>query len=467
MTVSSTARRNQRVLVAGQLLSGVGVASGISVGGILAAQLAGTTAASGFVQTASTLGAGLVAVPLANLAVRAGRRWALSTGFALGAAGAALVLVSAALGQFWLMAVGMLFFGAASASGLQARYAAVDGASPEKAGRAMAIVIWATTVGSVAGPNLSEPGRQLGIRLGVVPLSGPFLFSLVAFVTAALVIATFYVGTAHPAEAQPEDPAGAEVTAKPDHSPNPGDAGKPAPAVVRPWRGMSSRQGRASRRGTVSRRHTGSRRHGAWAALRLASHNPRALFALAAVTGGHMIMVGVMVMTPVAMDAHGHSLEIIGIVISLHILGMYAASPVFGWLVDRIGAGRVVGLGCGILLAAIGLGAAVSDSSNPVLMSIALTTLGLGWSACLIGGSSLLNASVSEEIRVPLQGANDMMMNFGAAAMAAVAGPVLAAGGFFWVNMVALAVLAPMVVLGLRARRIAPEPFPVEMVDAD
>ncbi|GAA4663131.1 hypothetical protein [Arthrobacter cryoconiti] len=86
-------------------------------------------------------------------------------------------------------------------------------------------------------------------------------------------------------------------------------------------------------------------------------------------------------------------------------------------------------------------------------MSVALTTLGLGWSACLIGGSSLLNASAPEEIRVPLQGANDMLMNFGAAAMAAVAGPILAAGGFFWVNMVALLVLTPMVVLGLRAKR--------------
>ncbi|MEO8221616.1 MAG: MFS transporter, partial [Specibacter sp.] len=85
MSTTSLQRHNQSVLVIGQLLSGVGVASGVAVGGILAAQLAGTTAASGFVQTAAALGAGLVAVPLANLAVRAGRRWALSTGFALGA----------------------------------------------------------------------------------------------------------------------------------------------------------------------------------------------------------------------------------------------------------------------------------------------------------------------------------------------------------------------------------------------
>ncbi|MDO5753638.1 MFS transporter, partial [Arthrobacter sp.] len=194
-----------------------------------------------------------------------------------------------------------------------------------------------------------------------------------------------------------------------------------------------------------------AKRHGAWRALRLASHNPRALFALAAVTGGHAIMVGVMVMTPVAMNEHGHALEMIGIVISLHILGMYAASPVFGWLVDKLGSVPVIFIGYGIFLAAITIGAIVSDSSDPLPMSIALTTLGLGWSACLIGGSSLLNESAPDHLRVPLQGANDMMMNFGAAGLAALAGPVLALGGFFWVNMMALAVLAVMVFFGLRA----------------
>lgn len=409
MSTISLQRRNQSVLVIGQLLSGVGVASGVAVGGILAAQLAGTTAASGFVQTAAALGAGLVAVPLAKLAVRAGRRWALSTGFALGAVGAALVLLAAALGQFWLMAAGMMFFGSATAAGLQARYAAVDGAAPEKAGRAMAIVIWATTVGSVAGPNLSEPGRLMGLSLGIMPLSGPFIFSLVAFVTAALVIAVFFL----------TPPASSDASTEPRQR---------------------------------------VKTHGAWRALRLATHNPRALFALVAVTGGHSIMVGVMVMTPVAMNAHGHTLEIIGIVISLHILGMYAASPVFGILVDKLGALPVVFIGCGIFLVAIGLGAVVSDSSDPLWMSLALTLLGLGWSACLIGGSSLLNQSAPTELRVPLQGANDMMMNFGAAAMAALAGPVLAVGGFFWVNMMALAVLIPVVVLGVRALRSSPVP---------
>lgn len=427
MSSAAAQRRNQRVLVVGQLLSGLGVASGVAVGGVLAQQLAGTPAASGFVQTASTLGAGLVAVPLARLALRSGRRWALSTGFALGMVGAAVVLLAAALDQFWLMAAGMLFFGAATAAGLQARYAAVDGATPEKAGRAMSIVIWATTVGSVAGPNLSEPGRLLGARLGLVPLAGPFVFSLAAFASAALVLAVFFLGKS--ALAADGDGPGARAVAPPAGSPT----------------------------------------HGAWSALRLAVRTPWARFALAGVVGGHMIMVGVMVMTPVTMNNHGDSLELIGIVISLHITGMYAASPVFGWLVDKTGPARVLLLGCAIYLVAIALGALNADSGNPVQLSFALVALGLGWSACLIGGSSLLGRSVPPQIRVPLQGATDMLMNFCAAGTAALAGPILAAGGFLWVNLAALLILVPMAGLGLRARRAgldAPAPR-VDAVETD
>ena len=77
--------------------------------------------------------------------------------------------------------------------------------------------------------------------------------------------------------------------------------------------------------------------------------------------------------------------------------------------------------------------------------------LGLGWSACLIGGSAMLVESVPAHIRVPLQGGVDASMNFGAAALGALAGPVLALGGFFAVNVMAAVVLAVLVGAGIRA----------------
>jgi MFS family permease len=132
---------------------------------------------------------------------------------------------------------------------------------------------------------------------------------------------------------------------------------------------------------------------------------------------------------------------------------MYAASPLFGWLADRIGPARVVWTGIGVFLCSFLLGgwdAAFGHGTMPVLL-VALCLLGLGWSACIIGGSALLVASAPIQVRVPLQGASDSMMNLGAAALAALAGPVLALGGFLAVNAMAFVVLVALAAIGTRA----------------
>ena len=162
-------------------------------------------------------------------------------------------------------------------------------------------------------------------------------------------------------------------------------------------------------------------------------------------------MVGVMVMTPVHMTQHGLSLSLVGIVISIHILGMYGASPLVGWLADRIGSGRVIAIGAGILVTATLIGI-FAPAHDVILVPLALGLLGLGWSAGMIGGSTLLTTSSDERLRVPLQGATDATMNVAAAASAALSGVVLGAGGFAGVNVVALIVLAPLAIAAIRLR---------------
>ena len=191
---------------------------------------------------------------------------------------------------------------------------------------------------------------------------------------------------------------------------------------------------------------------GSWSALRIAVRAPRALFAVLAIVCSHTVMIGVMVMTPVHMTAHGLSLTLVGVVLSIHILGMYGASPIVGWLADRIGSPRVISLGIGFLLTATLIGI-LMPADDVLLIPLALGLLGLGWSCGLIGGSTLLNHSVDASIRVPLQGATDAAMNLAAAASAALSGIVLGLGGFAGVNIVAVLVLVPLVIAGLRARR--------------
>ena len=188
VTTVPTIRSRLPVLVTCQILGGVGVATGIAVGGLLAEQISGSASMSGLAQSASVLGGALLAVPLATIAERRGRAPALSTGYLVAFAGAMLVLASAVLDRFSLLLCGMTLFGAATAPGLQARYAAIDGVDGAHRGRVLSTVVWATTIGAVLGPNLSGVGGRLGDSVGVPSLSGPFLFSLVAFAAAAVLL---------------------------------------------------------------------------------------------------------------------------------------------------------------------------------------------------------------------------------------------------------------------------------------
>ncbi|HEY9424490.1 MAG TPA: hypothetical protein VIP54_06775, partial [Microterricola sp.] len=107
------------ILIVNQLLAGLGVASGIAVGGVLARELTGTVTLAGLAQASSVLGAGLVAIPMARLAVTVGRHWALASGYALAFLGALLVLLAAITGVLPVLFLGLAAFGAASAAGLQ------------------------------------------------------------------------------------------------------------------------------------------------------------------------------------------------------------------------------------------------------------------------------------------------------------------------------------------------------------
>jgi MFS family permease len=393
-------------LASSQLVAGIGVASGIAVGGVLAEDLSGMTAMAGLAQTASVLGAGIVAIPLSGLAVRFGRSKALVTGYVTALLGVFLVFAAVASGWFWLLIAGMGCFGAASASGLQSRFAATEVVSTRFKGTAMSLVMWAATIGSVAGPNLSSLGSDLGAMLGVSRLVGPYFFSGASFASACLILGLFL---RVPRRGSPDQnaPTSDEVTNT---------------ATIR-----------------------------SWTAIRQGMRDPQIRFAIAVITASHMIMVGVMVMTPVHLHHLGFGLDVVGLVISIHILGMYGASPIMGRVADRLGPRTLIVIGCGIFVVALLLGGL--SQGDMLANTAALGFLGLGWSAGMIGGSTLLTTATPNRLRVPLQGATDAVMNFGAAGSAALAGTILGIGGIAGLNLAAAVVLVAVSVLGVTAHR--------------
>jgi MFS family permease len=402
-------RRTVGVLSAGVARAGLGVTVGITVGGLLARDVAGTDTAAGLGQTAGVLGAAVLAVPLARISDRAGRRAGLAAGYVLAVAGALLAVWAAALSSLALLLVGLFAFGAATACGLQARYAAADLAAPERRGRALSLVVWATTVGSVLGPNLAGPGADLGRALGLPALGGAFVVSAAVFAVVAF---------------------GVLVLLRPD------------PLL------LARRLGGG---GPVAlpRRATGVAVRAVWA-------SPEGRLGLTAVVVAHSVMVGVMVMTPVHMGHAGGSagttLRVIGLVISVHVAGMYLFSPLVGVLADRAGRATTVALGGALLLAA----AVIAGTAPPgaaVQLGIGLLLLGLGWSCGLIAGSTLVTEAVGPELRPTAQGGTDLLMGLGAAVAGVIGGPLLAVGGFGLVAGVSAALVAPLAVVWTQAAR--------------
>lgn len=401
-------RRTVRLLVATQVAGGLGIGSAVSVSGLLALDLSGSQVWAGGGGTAVTLGAALVAVPLARLAARRGRRFSLTLGWSVAAVGALLTVLAAVTGAFWLLLVGLLAFGAGNAANLQSRYAAIDLAPAATRARDLSVVVWSTTVGSVVGPNLNGPGGALARSLGLPELSGPILFSLAGFVVAGSLVWV---------RMRPDPLLTAAATRALEPAPQ-GPAGPASSALA-----------------TVAR-------------------SPRAVLALAAIVGSQAVMVSVMTMTPVHMNGYGATLTLVGLTISLHIAGMYGLSPVFGWLADRWGRVPVLVLGQGLLLLAAGVAGTAGESSWR--LGVGLVLLGLGWSAGLIAGSTLLAESVPDAARPGVQGTSDLLMNLVGAFGAAASGVVLALIGFGGLNAVATVLVLPVLVLAVRVRGVSP-----------
>ena len=398
-------RRTLRLLFVTQIISGIGVATGSTVGALLAADLA-SVGVSGLAGSAVVIGAALFALPGTAIVRRRGRRPSLAAGYFIAAVGAMLVVVAALRSSIPLLFSGFFLFGGATAANLQARYAAVDLAPPQLRGRQLSLIGWATTLGAVAGPQFAAVSGTALAGYGVPMLAAPFFFSALLLATAGLGLLIFL---------------------------------RPDPAIVAGTAGMN----------TVG---TG----GVARALAAVLARPPATLGVSAMAIGQMVMSGVMAMTPVHIKSAGHdaahTLRVVGVVLSFHIAGMYAFAPLMGWLTDRLGRRPVIFLGVVLLLGACVL-AGTAGNNNAAQLSAGLMVLGLGWSACTVAGSTLLTESIPPELRASGQGLSDLVMGLAGATAGALSGAIVGLWSYAMLTLVA-AIASVLMILGVGLFRL-------------
>jgi MFS family permease len=426
-------------LVAGQVLGGLGIGATVSFGALLAAHVSGDEALSGTAATLSTLGAAAASIPLARLASKLGRRIALTVGTATSTLGSVVIVAAAGIGSFPLLLAGFALLGVGAAVNLQSRFAATDLAAPQTRGRQLSLVVWSTTIGAVVGPNLSGAGEDMAGMLNMPHLTGSFAFAIAAQLTAIVVYLVAlrpdpYLLSRRVAEGVA---AASAATAAPTAHTAPETQGS-APASAGSQSANTASAGDVAGSPTLSARRA----------------RTMTVVAIAVIGAAHAVMVGVMAMTPLHLTHHGSSIAAVGFTISLHVAGMFALSPVFGWMSDRFGRVFTILVGQGLLgggLVAVALG-----EHSATAVTVGLTLIGLGWSATTVSGSALVTDLATDAGRTRIQGRTDLVMNASGAVGGSLSGPILAAIGYAGLATVSgifvVAVVVAISVVGRAAR---------------
>ncbi|MFE9093371.1 MFS transporter [Streptomyces sp. NPDC007264] len=374
-------RRTLTVLVVSQILSGAGLAAGITVGALLAQDMLGATGLAGLPSALFTAGSAVAAITVGRVSQTHGRRPGLAAGYATGALGSAGVITAAVLDSPALLFAALFVYGAGSATNLQARYAGADLAPPTHRARAISTVLVATTLGGVVGPNLAAPTGDLAATLGIPRLAGPFLLSGAAYACGALVLALWL---------RP-DPLRLARTL---------DTAQPAAAT-----------------GAVQE-----------AAAPQGLRGGAVLGALVMVVS-QLVMVAIMTMTPVHMHDHGHGTAASGLVIAIHVGSMYLPSPLTGRLVDAYGR-PAVAVASGLTLLVAGVVAATAPADSVALLALALALLGLGWNLGLVSGTAIITDTVSLANRARTQGTVDVAIAVAGATGGLASGVVVDLAGY-------------------------------------
>jgi MFS family permease len=397
----STRRSTTTAFFGGVAVANTGFIAAITVTGLVAEQITGSARLSGLPGAIGTFGTALGATVISMLIGRAGSRTGLSIGYVTAAAGAAIAMTATVLASFPMLLAGLLILGVGHSATQLSRYAAADLYDTDHRARVVGLIVWAGTIGSVVGPSLLEPSGRLAVVVRLPELSGAYGVSGAFFTAAAILYGAFL-----------------------------------RKSTSRPTIGTATTPGI----------EPGHRRD----LLRL----PQVQVALSAMIVGQLVMVLIMAMTPLHIRQIGLGLGTVGFVISAHTLGMFALSPVTGWLTDRFGQVQIIVAGV-VLLTGSAVLAATAPPDGRTQLAIALFVLGLGWNFGFVAGSSLLTLGVPEVARTALQGQADSLVWMAAALASLASGFVLEAAGYATLS-VAGGLMALLTLIVVARRRLQP-----------
>lgn len=391
-----------------QSLASAGFIAAAAINPILGAKLASDRSLATLPTAAYLLSGALSASAWGYLMDRIGRRNGIVLGLLIGVLGNALVLFAIQVSSFLLVLIGLMMMGTTNSAVQLGRFAAAEVNPPHRRGRAISAVVLGGVIGTILARVSAVPVSDFVVSIGWDELAGAYLTTLALFAIASLLV---FIGL----------------------RPDPRDVGK---EVAKQYP-ESTPQGEA---------------RPIWQILR----QPAAITAVTAMALGQVVMVAIMVITSLHMEDHQHARSDIYTVISAHTFGMFAPSVFSGWLLDKIGRGKMILIGSMTLL----LSCITAPLSPDVLpLGVSLFLLGLGWNFCFVGGSTLLADQLSPLERSRTQGTSDFLVGLASAIISLSSGFIFDATSY--TMMAVIAGFISLVPLFLSLSYMRAKPIPV------
>jgi MFS family permease len=381
------ARKITWILFITQSLASAGFIAAATINPILGAKLASDRSLATLPTAVYLLSGALSASAWGYFMDRIGRRNSIVLGLIIGVIGNLLVLAAIQSASFMLVMLGLLLMGITNAAVLLGRFAAAEVNTPEQRGRAISAVVLGGVIGTILARVLAVPVGNFAISIGMDELAGAYITTLVLFAVASILV---FWGL----------------------RPDPRDVG----------RELAKQYPEAIPQGGESR------------SILQILREPAAITAVTAMVLGQLVMVAIMVVTSLHMEDHQHARSDIYSVISAHTFGMFAPSIFSGWLLDKVGRGKMIMIGAFILLMAC-VTAPISPDVLP--LGVSLFLLGLGWNFCFVGGSTLLSDQLSPIERSRTQGTNDLLVGLASALISLSSGFIFDAAGYTVMSVIA------------------------------
>jgi MFS family permease len=324
----------------------------VALSSIVVTNITGSAAYSGLPATVNLVAASASAFLAGMAMARFGRKAGLLSGYLLGAAGAAIGLVSALSLSLPGFLLGNILLGAAQAVILQGRYAAADLVPVGARGRVVGAILFGSVFGTVGAVLLTPLLQRLEVSLRVPAIELGWGQSAVLLLIGALLVLGLFSNP------------GAELAAA-----------------------------RAERLDLATFLSTAAR--------------PEIRLGIVNLVLGQAVMVMLMNLFPIHAVHHGMGLTTISAIVTAHIAGMFGLAWLTGGLVDRFGPWTISATGGALLL----VGATASALTTSALgLGIVLFLIGLGWNLCFVAGSGLLAKHVPAPIRPGFQGSVDVLV---------------------------------------------------------